>query len=64
MHYVLRSTHLLIIFGLRKNCQSSERNQLSYLFIRKVIKLTTVIIEEYHCYQLHTKCYPTFFCQG
>jgi hypothetical protein len=21
------------------------------------------IIEEYHCYQLHTKFYPAFFCQ-
>lgn len=23
--------------------------------------LTTVIIKEYHSYQLHTKCYPAFF---
>jgi hypothetical protein len=22
------------------------------------------IIKEYHCYQLHTKRYPTLFCQG
>jgi hypothetical protein len=30
-------------------------------FIRRVIKWTVVIIKEYHCYQLHTKSYPTFF---
>jgi hypothetical protein len=34
IHYVLRSTILLIVFGIRKNCQSSERNLLLYLFIR------------------------------
>jgi hypothetical protein len=32
--------------------------------IRRVIKWTVVIIEEYHCYQLHIKSYPTFFCLG
>jgi hypothetical protein len=32
--------------------------------IIRVIKRTVVIIEEYHCYQLHTKSYPTFFCLG
>jgi hypothetical protein len=26
-----------------------------------VIKLTVVIIEAYHCYKLHIKCYKTFF---
>jgi hypothetical protein len=29
-----------------------------------VIKLTVVIIEEYHRYQLHTTFYSKFFCQG
>jgi hypothetical protein len=37
---------------------------LSYQFTRRVINLTIVIIMEYHCYQLHTKFYPIFFCQG
>jgi hypothetical protein len=64
IHSVLRSTNLLIVFGTRKNCQSSGRNLLLYLFIRRVIKRTVVIIEEYHCYQLHTKSYPAFFCLG
>jgi hypothetical protein len=54
IHYVLRSTNLLIVFGIRKNCQSIGRNLLLCLFIRRVIKQTIVIIEEYHCYQLHT----------
>jgi hypothetical protein len=55
---------LIIVFGARKNCQSSRRNLLLYLFIRRVTELTVVIIKKYHCYQLHTKCYPAFFCLG
>jgi hypothetical protein len=31
---------------------------------KKAIKLTVVITEEYHCYQLHTEFYPTLFSQG
>jgi hypothetical protein len=46
---------LLILFGIRKKCQSSERNLLLYLFVKLVIKLTVIVIEGYHCYQLHTK---------
>jgi hypothetical protein len=64
IHYVLRSTNLLTVFGMRKNCQSSGMNLLLYLFMGRVIKWTVVIIEEYHCYQLNTKSYPTFFCLG
>jgi hypothetical protein len=33
-------------------------------FKRKVMKLTLIIIEEYHCSQIHAKCYETFFAQG
>jgi len=29
-----------------------------------MMKLTVVIKEGYHCYQLHTKFYPIFFSQG
>jgi hypothetical protein len=32
--------------------------------IIRVIKRTVVILEEYHCRQLNTKSYPTFFCLG
>jgi len=28
------------------------------------MEVTAVIIEGYHCYQLHKKYYPIFFCQG
>ena len=31
---------------------------------KKAIRLTVVIIEEYHPYQRHKKFYPTFFLQG
>jgi hypothetical protein len=39
------TTNLLILFGIRKNCQSNGRNLL-YLFIRRVIKQTVVIVQE------------------
>jgi hypothetical protein len=32
-HYVLRSTNLLIAFGIRKNCQRNGRNLLLYLYL-------------------------------
>jgi hypothetical protein len=38
-HYVLRSTHPLILFGIRKNCLGSGVRLLLYQFTR-VIKLT------------------------
>jgi hypothetical protein len=37
---------------------------LLYLCIKRMIKLTVVIVEGYHCYQLRTKCYPLFLSQG
>jgi hypothetical protein len=40
---------------------TSGKSQLLYLFTNTVIKLTAVIIEAYHCCQLHTKFYLTFF---
>jgi hypothetical protein len=58
------STNLLILFGIRKNSHSSGRNLLLYLFIKRVIKLTVVITEGYHCYQLHTKLYLIFLSLG
>jgi len=36
IHYVVRSTNLLI-FGIRKYCYSSGSNLLLYLFIKRVI---------------------------
>jgi Mg2+/Co2+ transporter CorC len=39
---MLRSTNLLILFEIRKNCYNSGRN----LCIKKMIKLAPIIIEE------------------
>jgi hypothetical protein len=63
-HYILRSINSLILFGIRMNCLSSEGSLLLYQFTRKATKVTVVIIEEYHCYQLNTKCYPISFSPG
>jgi hypothetical protein len=62
-HSILRSTNLIILLGIRKNCKSSGHNILLYLYIRRVVKWTTVIVEECNCCQLHTKFYQKFFCQ-
>jgi hypothetical protein len=39
-------------------------SQLSYLFTKRMIKQTVIIIEAYHCCQVNTKFYPTFFSLG
>jgi hypothetical protein len=36
--YVLRYTDLFVLYGLRRNCHSSERNLLLYQFIKRVIR--------------------------
>jgi hypothetical protein len=60
-HYVLRYTDLFILHVIWRNCSSSGRNLLLYQFIKRVITLIVIIIEECPSYQLPTKCYPTFF---
>jgi len=40
----LRSMKLLILFGIRRNCLRSGRSRSLYLFIRRAIKQTVVII--------------------
>jgi hypothetical protein len=45
---VLRSINLLIPFGIRTKCLSSGRSRSLYLFIRRVIKQTVVIMGAYH----------------
>jgi hypothetical protein len=53
-------THKLVYsIWNKENCLSSARGLLMYQFTRRVIELTVVIIEAYHCYQLYTKFYPT-----
>jgi len=41
----------------------SGRSRSLYLFIRRVIKQTAVIIEAHHLCQLRTKFYPASCCQ-
>jgi hypothetical protein len=53
--------HKLILFGVRRNCLISSRSPLLYQFTRKSINIIVVIIEEYHCYRLHTKLYSIAF---
>ena len=53
----LRSTSLLIRFGIRRNCPRSGRSQSWYLFIRRVIKQSVVIMEAYLFCNLCTKLY-------
>jgi hypothetical protein len=51
---LLSEIHKLInSIWIRNNCHSSGGNLLLYLFIKRVIKLSVIIIEGYHCYQLH-----------
>jgi hypothetical protein len=59
VQYVLKSTNVNI-FGIRKDYHNSGRNLLP--LIEMVIK--QVIVEPYHCHQLHTQLYPVFLSQG
>jgi hypothetical protein len=52
-HRVMWSTNFLIIFWIRKNCYKNGRNIWLCVFIRMVIKLTAIIIEEYYSYKLN-----------
>jgi hypothetical protein len=56
---ILRSEIHKLIW--KKNCLTSAKSQSWYSFTKRVIKLTVVIIEAYHYYQLHTKFYQIFF---
>jgi hypothetical protein len=51
---------LIKLIWNKDNCLTSGKSQLWYLFTKRVIKLTAVIIEAYHCCKLHTKFYQTF----
>jgi hypothetical protein len=55
---------VLNLFGIRGNCVRSRRSQSLYLFIRRVIKQTVVIIEAYHFCQQCTKFFPASCCPG
>jgi hypothetical protein len=64
--YQLRSSLVKDEIGnLLADSHSIWNRQKNYFcqLIGRVIKLTVAIIEKYHCYQLHTKLYPVFFCR-
>jgi hypothetical protein len=42
--YALRYTNLFVLHGIRRNCHSSGRNPLLYQYIKRVIRLTVIII--------------------
>jgi hypothetical protein len=46
-YYCLRSTKLLIIFGIMKNCLIRGISLLLYKFTKRVTKLTVIIIVGY-----------------
>jgi hypothetical protein len=52
------------VHKLIKLIWNKEESQSWYLFTKMVIKVTVVIIEAYHCCQLNTKFYQTFFLVG
>jgi hypothetical protein len=54
---LLSLIHKLILFGIRNICMISGRSLLLYQFIKKVPKLTAIIIIRYDCYQFNTKFY-------
>jgi hypothetical protein len=56
--------NLRVLYGIRRNCCSSGRNLLLYQFIKRVIRLIIIIIEESPSYQLPTKSYPPFSWPG
>jgi hypothetical protein len=57
----MRSADFFVLFRMRKNCHSSGRSLLLYLFIGRIIKLTIIIIKAY--YRLHAEFFAKFFSQ-
>jgi hypothetical protein len=60
---LLRSINSLILFRIRNNWLISGRSLLLFLFTKRAIKLS-VIIMGYHCYHLDTKYNPISSSQG
>ena len=50
---------MLLLFGRRRNYLKNGRSRSKYLFIRRGIKQTVIIIAAYHFCQPLTKFYPT-----
>jgi hypothetical protein len=62
---LLSAIHKLInSVWYKEELPDSGKSPLMYQFTRMVIKLNVIIIEGYHCYQLHTKFYRISSSQG
>jgi hypothetical protein len=55
---------LFVLYGIRNNCHGTGGSVLFCQFIKGVIRLIVIIIEDSPSYQLPTKYYPTFFWPG
>jgi hypothetical protein len=62
-YYCPRSTHSFILFGIRKSSMISGRSLILHQFTRTV-KLTIVNSENYHSFNIRTKCYATSLSQN
>jgi hypothetical protein len=60
-YYVVRYTHLFVLYVIRRNFQSSGGHVLLYQFIKMVIRLIVFVVEGSPSYELPTKFYPSFF---
>jgi hypothetical protein len=52
---ILRLLYLFIVFGIGRNCLSSE-----LLICKKGNTMDVAVIKAYHCFQPHTKFYPIY----
>jgi hypothetical protein len=59
-----RDNFTFTLYGIMRKCHSTGNNLLLYHFIKRMIRLTVVIIEKPPFYQLPTKFYQTFFWPG
>jgi hypothetical protein len=55
---------LIKLIWKKTNCVTSGKSQMWYLSTRRLVRWTVVITGAYHCCQLHTKFYRTFFSLG
>jgi hypothetical protein len=60
-HYILGSTSLFNPPGIMKNCHSSGRNLLLYLFIERARKLNPIVIDTYNSLSISYKNFIKIF---
>jgi hypothetical protein len=62
--FVFNYKSVLILTAITRNGLINGRSKLLYLFIRRVMKQTVLIIRACPFFQLHTKFYATSCCEG